>query len=117
MKSSSNSSRISLATDPSLQGGCPILNTAGDADDGNPALRLHVAKALRSWLGRLQTIVLQAHERRETRPGVDPKAVARLNVASLEGALMMRRLQRSDEALLQVQMRLNRYLDNEVAAS
>jgi TetR/AcrR family transcriptional repressor of nem operon len=100
-----------------VAGGCPILNTAVDADDGNPVLRVHVAKALRSWLSRLQTIVQQAQKRREMRPGVDPKAVATLIVASLEGGLMMSRLQRSDDALLQVQMHLNRYLDNEVAAS
>ena len=100
-----------------VAGGCPILNTAVDADGGNPVLRRQVAKALRSWLGWLQPIVLLAQERRETRPGVDPKAVATLIVASLEGALTMSRLQRSDEALLQVQMHLNRYVDNEAAGS
>jgi len=35
-----------------IAGGCPILNTAIDADDGNPVLRAHVAIALRSWLSR-----------------------------------------------------------------
>src|SRR5260370_14830055 len=93
-----------------VAGGCPILNTAIDADDGNPVLRARVAKALRSWLSRLQVIVEQAHERRETRPGVDPKEVAMLIVASLEGALMMSRIQRNDEALRRVQSHLNRYL-------
>src|SRR6202049_4378150 len=29
-------------------GGCPILNTAVDADDGNTVLRAQIAKALRS---------------------------------------------------------------------
>jgi TetR/AcrR family transcriptional repressor of nem operon len=100
-----------------VAGGCPILNTATDADDGNPVLRARVAKALRSWLTRLQTIVEQAQERGETRPGVDPKAVSTLIVASLEGALMMSRLQRNDETLRRVQSHLNQYLDNEVAAS
>src|SRR6202163_4621168 len=75
-----------------IPGGCPILNTAVDADDGNTVLRARVAKALRSWLTRLQAIVKQAKERGETRAGVDPKAVATLIVASLEGALMMSRL-------------------------
>ena len=37
-----------------IPGGCPILNTAIDADDGNPVLRARVAKALRSWVGRVQ---------------------------------------------------------------
>src|SRR6266436_5113980 len=98
-------------------GGCPILNTAIDADDGNPVLRARVAKALRSWVARLQVIVEQAQERGETRHGVDPRAVATLIVASLEGALMMSRLQRNDEALRGVQSHLNQYLENEVAVS
>ena len=98
-----------------VAGGCPILNTAIDADDGNPVLRARAAKALRSWLTRLQTIVEQAQERGETRPGVDPKGVATLIVASLEGALMMSRLQRNDEALRRVQSHLSLYLENEVA--
>src|SRR5438132_7964677 len=70
-----------------VAGGCPILNTAIDADDGNPVLRARVVKALRSWLARLQTIVKQAKDRGETRVGVDPRAVATLIIASLEGAL------------------------------
>src|ERR1700730_14276361 len=98
-------------------GGCPILNTAIDADDGNPVLRAHVTKALRSWLSRLQTIVDQAQVRGETQPGVDPKAVATLIVASLEGALMMSRIQRNDGALRRVQAHLDRYLDEEVAGA
>jgi TetR/AcrR family transcriptional repressor of nem operon len=101
---------------PPIAGGCPILNTAIDADDGNPVLRAHVAKALRSWLSRLQVMVEQAQERGTARPGVDPKAVATLIVASLEGALMMSRLQRNDQALRCVQSHLNQYLDNELAA-
>jgi TetR/AcrR family transcriptional repressor of nem operon len=98
-----------------VAGGCPVLNTAIDADDGNPVLRARVARALRSWLGRLQGIVEQAQERGETRPAIDPKCVATLVVASLEGALMISRLQRNDEALRRVQSHLNRYLDQEVA--
>jgi hypothetical protein len=86
-------------------------------DIPNPVLRARVTKALRSWLSRLQTIVDQAHARGETQPGVDPKAVATLIVASLECGLMMSRIQRSDEALQRVQAHLNRYLDEEVAGS
>jgi TetR/AcrR family transcriptional regulator, transcriptional repressor for nem operon len=100
-----------------VRGGCPILNTAIDADDGNAVLRARVGKALRSWLGRLQSIVEKAQERYEIARGVDPKAVATLIVASLEGALMVSRLQRNDEALRRVQSHLNRYLEREVAAS
>jgi TetR/AcrR family transcriptional repressor of nem operon len=99
-----------------VAGGCPILNTAIDADDGNPVLRARVAKALRSWLARLQTIVRKAKERGETQAGVDPRTVATLIVATLEGALMMSRLERNDEPLRRVQQHLKRYLETEIAA-
>lgn len=100
-----------------VAGGCPILNTAVDADDGNLALRARVAKALRSWLSRLKRIVEQAQQRGDIRAGVDPQAVATMIVASLEGALMISRIQRNEEALRRVQSHLNRYLDTEVAIS
>jgi TetR/AcrR family transcriptional repressor of nem operon len=95
--------------------GCSILNTAIDADDGNAVLRARVAKALCSWLRRLQAKGEGAPERGETRPEVDAKAVATLIVASLEGASMMSRLERNDEALRCVQAHLNRLLEDEVA--
>jgi len=101
---------------PPVAGGCPILNVAIDSDDGNPVLRTRVAKALRWWLGRLETMLKQARERGETRPGIEPKTVATLIVAALEGGLMMSRLERSIEPLQRVQEHLNRYLDAEVAA-
>jgi TetR/AcrR family transcriptional repressor of nem operon len=55
--------------------------------------------------------VKQAPERGELRFGVDPKAVATLVIATLEGALMISRLERTDIALRQVQSHLNHYLD------
>jgi TetR/AcrR family transcriptional regulator, transcriptional repressor for nem operon len=102
---------------PAIAGGCPVLNTAVDADGGNPVLRARVEKALRFWKTKLQKIVKEAAERGELRPRVDPKAVATLIVATLEGALMIGRIERNDGALRQVQAPLNRYIDDEVAAS
>ena len=98
-----------------IPGGCPILNTAVDADDGNSLLRARVSKALLQWVARLQAMVTQAAERGELRAGADPKAVATLIVASLEGALVMSRLERNDDSLRWVRQHLNRYLDTLVA--
>jgi TetR/AcrR family transcriptional repressor of nem operon len=98
-----------------VPGGCPVLNTAVDADDGNPILRSRVGKALRSWVGRLQAYVEEAQQQRDARRDVDPKDVATLIVASLEGALMMSRIQRNEEPLRRIQSHLNEYLDKEVA--
>lgn len=76
-----------------------------------------MAKALRSWVRRLESFVAEARQQGNARPDVEPKAVATLIVASLEGALMMARIQRSDEALRRVQSHLYQYLDADVAAT
>lgn len=99
-----------------VPGGCCILNTAVDADDGNPILRDRVTKALEGWISRLQTYLRLAAKQGELRPGVDTKAVATMVIATLEGALMMSRLEKSDRALKGVEKYLYSWLDREVAA-
>ncbi len=98
-----------------IAGGCPILNTAVDADDGDSVLRARVSKALKNWLGRLQEFVEEAKEQGAARKKVDAGSVAAVIVSSLEGALMISRLERSDDALRRIQQHLIRYLDAEVA--
>jgi TetR/AcrR family transcriptional repressor of nem operon len=102
---------------PPVCGGCPILNMAVESDDGNPMLRERVVKALRSWIAFLQAIVKEGINRGEMRAAADPKTAATLIVASLEGALMMSRIERSHDSLRRVQEHLNRYIDDELSAA
>jgi TetR/AcrR family transcriptional repressor of nem operon len=99
-----------------VAGGCPLLNTATESDDGNAILRARVTRALRNWVLRLQTVLEDGAKRGEIRPGIDSREVASIIGATLEGALMMSRLERSDETLRVAQRHLDRYLDTEVAA-
>jgi TetR/AcrR family transcriptional repressor of nem operon len=98
----------------SVRGGCPLLNTAIDSDDGNPALRERARKALREWRDLLSLIVRAGIERKEISRGVDANKLATLIISSLEGALMVSRLERDREALLAVQSHLEHYLESEV---
>src|ERR1700680_336239 len=97
-----------------IPGGCPLLNTAADADDGNVVLRERARKALRGWRSYLISIIRAGIKVREIRPGVDSKKLATLIISSLEGAIMLCRLERSEEALLAVQVHLDSYLETEV---
>jgi TetR/AcrR family transcriptional regulator, transcriptional repressor for nem operon len=99
---------------PSVPGGCPLLNTAIDADDGNPVLRERARKALREWRDLLSSIINTGIERRKIRRGVDARKLATLIISSLEGALMISRLERDREALMATQSYLERYLETEV---
>jgi|SRR5580692_4166403 TetR/AcrR family transcriptional repressor of nem operon len=99
-----------------VQGGCPFLNAATDFDDGNPALRTKARRAFNSWLGRLRSIAEEGQSRGEIHPGVDPAELATLIVTSLEGALMLERLQRSPEPLNIACRHLEQHLDSSVRA-
>jgi TetR/AcrR family transcriptional regulator, transcriptional repressor for nem operon len=102
---------------PSVPGGCPLLNTAIDADDGNPVLLERARKGLCEWRDRLSSIVDNGIKRGEIQRGVDAKEVATLIISSLEGALVIGRLERNREALVAAQSHLERYLETEVRRS
>jgi TetR/AcrR family transcriptional regulator, transcriptional repressor for nem operon len=102
---------------PIVPGGCPLLNTAIDADDGNAVLRERARKALREWRDLLSSIISAGVERKEIRRGVDARTLATLIISFLEGALMISRLERHHQALLAAQSHLERYLETEVRLS
>ena len=99
-----------------VQGGCPLLNAAIDSDDGNPALRTKARRAFASWLGRLQSIIEEGQERGEIRSGVNPTDLATLIVTTLEGSLMLERLQRAPEPLNIACRHLEEYLETNIRA-
>ena len=99
-----------------VQGGCPLLNTAIDSDDGNPALRTKARRAFNSWLGRLQSIVEEGQGCREIRSSVNAMELATLIVITLEGSLMLERLQRTREPLNIACRHLEGYLETNIRA-
>jgi TetR/AcrR family transcriptional repressor of nem operon len=99
-----------------LPGGCPLLNTAVDSDDGNPLLRGKARAALDRWRARIAEIVHQGQGNGELRGGVAPAAVAAIVIASLEGAVMMSRLDKTREPLHTVGEHLAEYLQSLEAA-
>jgi TetR/AcrR family transcriptional repressor of nem operon len=82
-----------------VPGGCPLLNTAIESDDGNPALRARARKALASWTNRLSTVVSEGIKNREIQSSVTPAELADTIVATLERALMISRLRQSEAPL------------------
>jgi len=102
---------------PAVPGGCPILNTAIDADDGNLLLRARTRNALRQWIDLLVTIVSTGIADGEIRRDVQPEKLAVLIISSLEGALMLDRLEPNRKALAGIRAHLYRYLDSEVRQS
>ena len=99
-----------------IPGGCPLLNTAVDSDDGNPQLRAKARQALSSWLDRLQVIAEEGKRRGEVGSDVDSAKLAMLIVSMLEGSFMIRRLQKKDGPLDLTCQHLEEHLETKVRA-
>jgi len=99
-----------------VPGGCPLLNTAIDSDDGNTKLRAKALAALRSWLKRLQSVIEEGKRRGEILRGVDSSELGTLIISTLEGSLMVSRLQRKDDARDLASRHLVEYLETNVRA-
>jgi AcrR family transcriptional regulator len=76
-----------------IPGGCPLMNAAVDADDSNPALLACAQQAMKTWKTRLVRIVEDGIQAREIRKGTDPRRIANILISTLEGALMMSRIE------------------------
>ena len=96
---------------PSFPGGCPLLNFAIDADDGNLILRKRVRKALKGWEDLLAKIVGDGQSAGEINPEIDPRSVANLVISTLEGATVVARINRRSAALDDAEKHLNLYLE------
>ena len=90
-----------------VPGGCPLMNTAVDSDDGNPVLRRLAREAIQDWKARLSKIVEEGIKRGEIRKSVEPRRIANTIVATLEGALMISRIEGSRQSLQDAHESLN----------
>lgn len=81
-----------LVENPPVAGGCPVLNTAVESDDAHPALKKKAEEAMTGWLRLIGRIVKDGVRGGELREDTDPREVASVIVATLEGALMMSKL-------------------------
>lgn len=82
-----------LAEDPPVAGGCAILNTAIESDDTNPALKQKASDAAAEWLRLVGGLVKEGVRGGELDPDADPRLTASIVVSTLEGALMLAKLQ------------------------
>jgi TetR/AcrR family transcriptional regulator, transcriptional repressor for nem operon len=95
-------------------GGCPLLNTAIDSDNGNPILRERVRKALRSWKSLLETILTAGIAAGTVRPAIDPAKVSSILIAGLEGGMFLSRIERNDQGLRDALEFLDTYLETQI---
>jgi TetR/AcrR family transcriptional regulator, transcriptional repressor for nem operon len=101
----------SIVEDPPVVGGCPILNTAIEADDANEMLRDRALAAMDDWRTTIERIVNKGIERREICSGINADEVASILIATLEGAVMLSNLYKDHRYIQRAVSHVMRYLE------
>jgi TetR/AcrR family transcriptional repressor of nem operon len=97
---------------PFMAAGCPILNTATEADDTHPALRARAASALDDWRCAIENQVKRGIARAEIKCNADPTQVAVIMISLIEGAFMQAKVTgRMDELCVAMRF-LENFLEN-----
>ena len=77
--------------DARLPGGCPLQNTAVEADDTHEGLRRKAAAGFMAWKNTLVTLINSGMENGEFRSGIDADKMALSLIAIVEGAVLLGR--------------------------
>ena len=102
----------SVVDNPVMEGGCPLLNTAVEADDTNPALRARAQHTCNAWQQFIVRTITRGMELGDVRPRTDAEAVASVMIASVEGAMMLTRLFTDNSHMYRATEHLSVYIES-----
>ena len=87
-------------------GGCPILNTATEADDTNNLLKDKAAKAVLAWKRTIVEIIKTGMASGEFKANVEPDSTALAMIALIEGGIMIAKVTNNPASLNKILMTL-----------
>lgn len=77
---------------PFLGAGCPLLNTATEADDTHPALRKKAADAIAFWKKAVMQHLKTGIKEKEIKAGTDIEGFASVLISLVEGGMLQAKL-------------------------
>lgn len=84
---------------PPVAGGCPLLNTAIEADDHYTSIRKYLSKELVDTVEFIDSLLRKGVRAGEFTSGIRTREIAYALFCSVEGALMFARVERSQEPM------------------
>ena len=96
---------------PHLSGGCPILNTAVEADDMHPELKEKVLKSLDYIHRSFVYIINEGIEREEFKEDLDPDKYATIFLSLIEGGIMQMKIYKKSKYLVNSLLHMEEIID------
>lgn len=84
---------------PLYQGGCPLMNAAVEVDDTNTPLRQQAYNMLAQLKASVGKLLENGIKNGQIKPEIDPAFYSTIIIATLEGGIMMSKLERNKEAI------------------
>ena len=99
---------------PYLKGGCPLLNVAIEMDDTNDPLKQKAQKALLLLKSSIITIIENGKKYKQVKATAKEGLIATIIIATLEGGIMMSKLQNDNKDISDVVMHLKNWIKDTI---
>lgn len=97
---------------PPIDGGCPIINTSVEADDNYPQLRSKAVRSVAMMKESMAKIISRGIKEGQIDPAVNPAEMALLIYTSIQGALVLSRVEGNRESYATIRNYLTRMIDS-----
>lgn len=84
---------------PLYEGGCPLLNVSVETDDTNTVLRQQAFNMLAQLKASVQKLIENGIKNKQVKKDTDISFYTTIIIATLEGGIMMSKLERNDQAI------------------
>lgn len=105
---------IKLVEDDLWEGGCPIMNTAVENDDGHPLLKQRAQTAMKELMTSLGEIIKEGMKRKQFRSEIDVEAACSVIIALIEGGVMLSKLYNDSKYMQHCTNQVKAYVQREM---
>jgi len=106
---------IQLVEDNIWEGGCPILNTAVENDDGHPLLKQRAQNAMNELMMSLGEIIKEGIKRKQFREDIEVEAACSVIIALIEGGVMLSKLHDEHKYIRYCTNQVKSYIQRDMA--
>ncbi|OEJ99751.1 TetR/AcrR family transcriptional regulator [Roseivirga misakiensis] len=98
----------------SVNGGCPLMNSAIEADDAYPVLKKKVQDTFKLWKAELSGTIIDSQKAFEVSADVDPISFSNTFIALVEGGILLAKTMEEPEYFKQIANQLRAFVQQEL---